>query len=197
MSWRIASTTTSSRLKASAEMGTPREPAPAKYFVALLSSSAELLIEVEADLTEVLGAIDERTEMAPWTESTFYEKEMGRGLLRRFCSFSTLKSPGDLAAVKLQTQQIEARYRDSRSGGRRVNLDPGYLDQFKVVLASTKNANQRIYLQSGIYAEATLFYHNGEFRGLPYTYRDYLWPETVKFLTMLRSAYLLQLRRLG
>jgi hypothetical protein len=177
-------------------MGTPREPAPAKYFVALLVSSAELLAKVENDLAEILGAIDARTEIAAWTESTFYEKEMGRGLLRRFCSFSALRSPGDLAEIKLQTQRIEERHRDSASGGRRVNLDPGYLDPFKVVLASTKNANQRVYLRSGIYAEATLFYHNGEFHGLPYTYRDYLWPATLKFLTELRGRHLAQLRNL-
>jgi len=36
-----------------------------------------------------------------------------------------------------------------------VNLDSGYLDLLNVVLASTKNANPRIHLNSGIYAEAT------------------------------------------
>src|SRR5262245_1294348 len=132
-------------------MGTPREPKPAKYFVALLSSSQELLITVEADLTSFLGEIDGRSDVLAWGASTFYQKEMGEGLLRRFLSFSNLRSPEDLAAIKLQTQRIEERYRDPVSSGRRVNLDPGYLDAFKVVLASTKNASQRIYLHSGIY----------------------------------------------
>jgi len=81
--------------------------------------------------------------------------------------------------------------------GRRVNLDPGYLDSFKVVLASTKNASQRIYLDGGIYGEATLMYHDGGFHGLPYTYPDYLWPETLDFLTRLRARYLEQLRQAG
>jgi len=175
-------------------MGTPREPTPAKYFVALLSPSSDWLTQVETDLTVVLGPIDARSAIVPWTVSSFYEKEMGGGLLRRFCSFSALRSPDDLAAIKLQTQRIEERYRDARSGGRRVNLDPGYLDALKLVLASTKNAQQRIYLRSGIYAEATLFYHNGAFHGLPYTYRDYLWPETLQFFTALRAAYLGQLK---
>lgn len=60
-----------------------------------------------------------------------------------------------LAATELPTQAIENKFRDPLSGGRRVNLDPGYIDLLKVVLASTKNANQRNYLNSGIYAEAT------------------------------------------
>lgn len=175
-------------------MGTPKEPKPAKIFVALLAADATLLAEVEEDLVAILGAIDDRSEIVPWTVSKFYQEEMGVGLLRRFVSFSPLVAPERLTAMKLQTQQIEDRYRQPVAGGRRVNLDPGYLDAFKVALASTKNASQRIYLGSGIYAEATLHYYNGGFHGLPYTYRDYLWPGTIAFLTRLRSTYLGQLK---
>ena len=178
-------------------MGTAREPKPAKYFVALLSSESDLLTRVESDLAPLLGEVDGRSEALLWTASNFYQKEMGAGLLRRFVSFSELRSPSDLAAVKLETQLIEKGYRTPASGGRRVNLDPGYLDAFKVVLASTKNAGQRIYLSSGIYAEATLLYHDAAFHGLEYTYRDYVWPDTLKFFADLRARYLGQLRRLG
>ena len=120
---------------------------------------------------------------------------MGPGLMRGFFSFASLRAPADLASVKLCTQAIEERYRNNDSGGRRVNLDPGYLDAFKVVLASTKNASQRIYLDDGIYGEATLMYYHGSFHGLPYTYPDYLWPETLLFFARLRALYLDQLRQ--
>ena len=177
-------------------MGIAREPKPAKYFVALLSSEPDLLTAVESDLSSILGKIDEHSEIVPWSASNFYEREMGAGLLRRFVSFSTLRSPEELAAIKLQTQGIENGYRIGDAGGRRVNLDPGYLDAYKVVLASTKNAGQRIFLRAGIYAEVTLLYHNAAFHGLEYTYRDYLWPETLVFFTQLRSNYIAQLKRL-
>ena len=143
-----------------------------------------------------MGAVENRGEILSWTVSEFYQNEMGPGLWRRFLSFAPPAAPGELAAIKLRTQGIEDKYR-SRLGdppGRCVNIDPGYLDAFKVVLASTKNASQRIYLHSGIYAEATLHYHDGGFRGLPYTYPDYLWPETLAFMTRLRAVYLEQLR---
>jgi len=178
-------------------MGTSREPKPAKYFVALLSSSPDLLTAVETELTAILGEVDGRSEVVPWTASKFYEKEMGAGLLRRFVSFLPLASPGNLAAAKIQTQRIEEQYRERGLSGRRVNLDPGYLDVYKVVLGSTKNACQRIYLHSGIYGEATLLYYDGGFHGLDYTYQDYLWLETLVFFTTLREAYLAQLRKLG
>src|SRR5919108_5982664 len=170
-------------------MGTPREPQPAKYFVALLSSHIELLARIEADLIAIFGAIDQRSEIFPWHCSRFYEEEMGPGLLRRFVSFRPLASPERLVDVKLATQQLEEKYRSQTAQGlgRRVNLDPGYLEAGKVVLASTKNASQRIYLRSGVFAEATLLYYDRGFHGCSYTYQDYLWPETLSFLSSLRS----------
>lgn len=178
-------------------MGIAREPKPAKYFVALLSPHNDLLTAAEGDLSAILGEIDGRSETVSWTVSNFYEKEMGPGLLRRFVSFVQLRSPADLASIKMRTQRFEDGYRMGNLGGRRVNLDPGYLDAYKVVLASTKNAGQRIYLGSGIYAEATLLYQGGAFHGLEYTYRDYLWLETLTFFTQARTHYLTQLRQVA
>lgn len=159
----------------------------------MLSSDADLLAATRADLSPILGDSDAISEIVPWTASNFYQTEMGPGLLRCFVSFSTLRSPEDLAAIKLETQRLEDVHRGP-GGGRRVNLDPGYLDAYKVVLASTKNAGQRIFLRAGIYGEATLLYHDGSFHGLEYTYRDYLWPPTLAFFAKLRTDYLAQLR---
>jgi len=178
-------------------MALAREPKPAKYCVGLLSSDNDLLSVAETDLSSILGEVDGRSETVPWTVSTFYEKEMGAGLRRRFLAFANLRAPDELAAVKVQTNLIEDNYRIGAAGQRRVNVDPGYLDAYKVVLASTKNAGQRIYLGSGIYGETTLVYHDGAFHGLAHTYQDYLWPETLAFLAHLRSVYLAQLRQHG
>jgi hypothetical protein len=180
-------------------MGIPRDPKPAKYFVGLLSSEVELLDSVEIDLIAIFGAIDTRSEILPWNLSRFYENQMGVGLFRRFVSFFRLDSPGNLADVKRQAQEVEGRYRSggTQHTGRRVNIDPGYLETGKVVLASTKNAAQRIYLRSGIYGETTLHYYDGAFHACPHTYPDYLWVETLSFLTSVRSVYLDQLRKAG
>lgn len=180
-------------------MGSPGDPKPAKYFVGLLSSDIELLNVLETDLTAIFGAIDARSETLPWNLSRFYEEEMGAGLLRRFVSFAQLDSPGKLADIKLQTQLVEEKYRwtQGERKGRRVNIDPGYIEAGKLVLASTKNAKHRIYLNSGIYGETTLLYYDGSFQACPHTYPDYLWVETLVFLTSVRSIYLGQLRKAG
>lgn len=178
-------------------MGSREDSKPAKYFVGLLSSDIELLSSLEADLRAIFGPIDHRSETWPWNLSRFYEKEMGSGLLRRFVSFARLDSPGYLADMKLKTQLLEEKYRwtGAERKGRRINIDPGYLEAGKVVLASTKNAAHRIYLKSGIYGETTLLYYDGLFQACPHTYPDYLWAETLLFLTSLRSVYLDSLRK--
>jgi hypothetical protein len=178
-------------------MGTPGEPKPAKYFVALLAANPELLVAVEKELTAILGPIDHRSEALPWTVSRYYENEMGCGLWRRFLSFAPLISPERLVETKLATQGVEAIYRSDNppSFGRTVNCDPGYLEAGKVVLASTKNAGHRIYLGRGIYAETTLVYYDRGFHEGLHTYQDYLWPATLDFLSSVRSAYLRQLKQ--
>jgi Domain of unknown function (DUF4416) len=180
-------------------MGTPKEPKPVKYFAALLTAELELLTAAEPDLCAFLGEIDDRSGILPWNVSRFYEAEMGAGLLRRFLSFDPLLSPETLADIKLAAQNVEARYLRERGQGaaRRINVDPGYVEAGKVVLASTKNASHRIYLRAGIFAEASLLYFDGAFHDCAYTYPDYRWPEAVQFFIACRTRYLAQLRQLA
>ena len=168
------------------------EPRPVSYFAGLLAGNAELFATVERDLSVVLGPPTARSAVLPWNISNYYRAEMGTGLLRRFVLFEPLSSPGNLASIKLRTREIESKYRHTPGEGlgRRVNIDPGYIDEAKVVLASTKGAGHRIYLDSGIYAEATLYYVSGRFQPCHYTYADFLWPETLAFLTAARRRYL-------
>lgn len=177
-------------------MGSPKEPKPVKLFVALLSQSAELFPAIEGEFSALFGPIDSSSQTLPWSVTPFYEREMGRGLLRRFVSFAPLISPDSLSEIKLQSQEVEASHQwvEGEKRGRKVNIDPGYLDAGKVVLASTKGAAHRIYLRSGIYGEITLLYSNGSFQPFAYTYLDYLWPDTMAFLAASRSRYLEQLK---
>ena len=61
----------------------------------------------------------------------------------------------------------------SMEGIRKINIDPGYMTLAKVVLASRKNYSHRIYLGRGVFAEVELFYKDGIFNAMPYTYPDY------------------------
>ncbi|HEY3306499.1 MAG TPA: DUF4416 family protein [Candidatus Binatia bacterium] len=178
-------------------MGTPQEPQPVKLFIALLAAHDDLIPPVESDLSALFGPIDSASAIFPWSVTDYYQSEMGRALRRRFISFERLISPEALAEIKHKTHKVEDSYRRAEGTGRRrrVNIDPGYVDAGKVVLASTKGAGHRMYLQAGIYGETTLLFYEGSFHPFPYTYQDYLWPETIKFLADLRHRYLGQVKR--
>ncbi len=73
--------------------------------------------------------------------------------------------------------------------GRRINLDPGYMDSAKVVLVSTKDFSHRIYLGKGIYGEVTLIYSGKGYQILPYTYPDFRTQEYFETFKKARELY--------
>jgi hypothetical protein len=177
-------------------MGVPRTPEPVKYFCGILASDSVVWTWVVSRLTERLGPIDAETEWMPFIYTTYYDAEMGRPIERKFVSFEPLQDPGELAAVKRWTNDLEAEVRRTHSSGRRViNLDPGWLNLHQVVLASTKPAGHRIYIGAGIYAELTLWFRDGRWTALPWTYPDYRESAAVAFFAELRDRYRRQRHR--
>jgi hypothetical protein len=101
----------------------------------------------------------------------YYEDEMGPGLSRVIVSFERLGEATDLIEVKLATGRLEEKL--SGESGRTVNIDPGYIDYFKAVLASFKDGPQKIYLGSGVYADPVLMFEDREWRTLPWSFPDF------------------------
>ena len=77
---------------------------------------------------------------------------------------------------------------------RPVNLDPGYIEHAKVILASTKNFYHRMYLARGIFGEVTMHFRDGAYEFFPWTYPDYKSAEYQRFFLELRDIYRQQLR---
>lgn len=171
----------------------PRRPrvSPVKLFVGLLGGDADLLRRTQQLLGRTYGAIDRVSEPRPFDATDYYAAEMGSDLLRVFVTFEPLISPETLADLKRDTIELERRVAEEAlaSVPRPVNIDPGYLDLTKVVLASTKDASHRIYLGGGIYAESTLRYVSGVWQPWPWTYPDYAEPAGLEWFAAVRSAY--------
>ncbi len=110
-----------------------------------------------------------------FVETDYYAATMGTGLQKQFVAFERLMDPGLLPSLKHQTNTWEVEY--ARSAGhveaRPLNLDPGYITNAKLVLASTKDHAHRIYLEQGIYAEVTLHYRHRRWQPREWTYPDY------------------------
>lgn len=155
-------------------MGQLQQAFPVKLLVGVLLSEMSPCGPVEERLSQSFGCIDYRSDTLDFSYTTYYQSEMGSNLRRVFYSFQQLIDPGALASIKLQTNRIETEFSSNRDGPKRpVNLDPGYMETGKLILASTKNHCHRIYLSEGIYAELTLLYRKGHFLPLEWTYPDY------------------------
>ena len=122
-------------------------------------------------------------------ETTYYEKSMGPELLKMFLASETLIDPGELPERKLTANQWEEEYRDAHSHAepRPLNIDPGYITEAKLVLASTKDRDHRIYLSQGIFAEVTLHFARGGWQTRPWTYPDYQRADYHAFFTRCRE----------
>ncbi len=175
-------------------MGAIALPPSVKLFCGLLLSAGVPRQEAEAALTPHYGAVILRSPCVPFEQTTYYESEMGAGLQRCYVAFEPLVDMAMLAAIKHTTNRLEAAFADT-TGQRRVNIDPGYLDLAKVVLASTKDHAHRLYIGDGIFAEITLRYWQKRFQFWEWTYPDYRLPVALDFFHQLRVLYRTQLRQ--
>ena len=146
-----------------------------KLIVAILAApNPELnsdLAEVLHLLSEVFGSIDFVGSKHPFDCTNYYESEMGCNLTRTIASF-TGPHPADLLPdAKLACIELEKGLAINSS--RTVNLDVGYLDHHKVILASTKEAGHKIYLRDGIYADMVARYANKQFEALAWSFPDF------------------------
>jgi hypothetical protein len=153
-------------------VGRPIEAPPVKFIAAILSHErADLVQGPLPALERLLGEIDFRGEPHPFTMTDYYEDEMGSDLVRTIVSFESLQSPAELVRVKRATAELERSF--EREGGRAFNIDPGYLDFFKLVLASFKEGPQKIYLGGGVWADPVMTYQDGAFHDLPWSFPDF------------------------
>ncbi|MBM3792393.1 MAG: DUF4416 family protein [Acidobacteria bacterium] len=177
-------------------MGQIRRPEPVKFFAGVILAEPGLGAVVEERLAAEFGPVDARSPLYPFDLTAYYEPEMGAPLQRLFLSFADLRAPGELAGLKLRTNAIETLLSRIRGrSGRPANIDPGYLELSKVVLASTKNFYHRIFLAEGIYGEVTMHFRDGAWQALPWTFPDFRSGRYGDFFLRLRQCYHDQLRR--
>ena len=150
-------------------------------------------------MEEEFGPVILESPSYPFTHTTYYEAEMGTGLEKFFWAFGGFFPRESLVEAKIFTNALEERLADKRGGTlkRRVNLDPGYVTEAQLVLATTKGYSHRIYLRDGIYAEVTLVYYKGGFKPLDWTYPDYRMPMVLQFMEEVRRGLLLEKRKHG
>ncbi|GHT31519.1 GTP-binding protein [Planctomycetales bacterium] len=157
-------------------MGEIKQPQPVLLFTAVFSSEPDAFVWAKERAESKFGRIALESRMFQFNEFTdYYASAMGDILPKQLWAFEQLFDPAELPSIKRQTNDWEEEYK--RSSGspleRPLNLDPGYLDLGKFILASTKDHAHRIYLSDGIFAETTLLYTRKQWKALPWSYPDY------------------------
>jgi hypothetical protein len=170
-------------------MGDIHDPLPVQLLVAASSRYEEALVWGLRECESEYGPPAAVSPAFDFTETNYYDAEMGVGLKKQFWVFEQLVDPGRLPAIKRQTNFLEAEYAGLKihPEPRPLNLDPGYITLAKLVLASTKDHAHRIYLADGIYAEVTLSYRKGGWQPLEWTYPDYRRDDFQAFFTRCRD----------
>jgi len=172
-------------------MGTVLKPHPVKLISGIITSKPLLFNEIEKSLTKYFGPIDYRSRILDFNCTDYYKQEMGNDLKRRFFSFKKLIDPGKLSEIKLKTNKIELLFaKGSKSLKRSVNIDPGYVNDAKLVLASTKDYNHRLYVLKGIYQEITLTFQSSSFKPFEWTYPDYRTNDYIGIFNHIRELYM-------
>jgi hypothetical protein len=173
-------------------------PLPVKLFFGALTSIPDIIHLVEERLSGLFGPIDARSELFPFDMTSYYDETMGRPLYRCFISFSNLIEPSMISDIKKASNSLEFAFASEWTSVKRpVNLDPGYVEQSKIVLASAKNFYHRILVSGGIYAEVTLHFEAGEWRTFPWTFPDFKSGRYNDYFSSLRDAYRRQLSESG
>lgn len=176
-------------------MGNILKPLPTKLILGMLAAREEDFLRAEDLFCREYGPVDFSSSAIPFVWTEYYRGEMGGNLLRKFVSFEQLIDPSLLSGIKHFSNSLERRLA-GEDGRRAVNLDPGYLTEGKIVLASTKNHQHRVYLSEGIFAEVTLRFVRGRYQPWEWTYPDYRSEEYAAIFREIRNLYRQQLERL-
>lgn len=146
-------------------------PPIVKLFVLALVQPTVEISFVKEMLSEVFGSIDYVSEPLLFDCTDYYESEMGPNLARSIISFTGPHHADILVGAKRACIELEKGC--AVEGRRTINLDSGYLDPHKIVLASTKGAGQKIYIDEGIYADLIARYARGSYEVLPWGFPDF------------------------
>ena len=161
-----------------------------KRITGILFPTEELLQWSINQLSDLWGVPEIVSAPVPFDKTNYYH-DIAPELFRVFACFPGLVDAGGLADWKHEAINIEAL---SRQPVRSVNIDPGYIDGARLILASTKDHAHRIYLRDGIYGEVTMRYRFKKWQSFDYTFPDFASGVYDEFLSQVRKLWLNEIK---
>ncbi len=177
-------------------MWTLKKPDKVKLIVGILACDEKAANAASDMIKDKLGRSDIESETWPFRHTEYYAKETGKEIVKKYIAIEKLIMPEKIAEIKLKTNKMEQKLAAKLGPNlsRPVNLDPGYIEPSKLVLASTKNFSHRIYIGKKIWAEVTLIFSKGQWKEFEYTFPDHKEDRYHGFFSRVREKLVQQLR---
>lgn len=165
---------------------------PVIRFCAVISRDSKTRRLAIDRLVDRWGRLIHRSEPLSFQAGGYYAASMGDDLRKELIAFRDPCDGAELADWKHWTNEVEVEFSRDFSGDddslpRPLNLDPGYITQAKLVLATTKDRDHRVYLRDGIFGEITLTYTAKKWIHHRWTYPDYRTEDVAVFATACRN----------
>lgn len=144
-------------------------PTESKAVVFLLTADETLVPSVIAAFEKMLGPVEMQGNWHPF-ESHYYDNELGSNPKRCLIGFKNIFEPHRLPKLKNLSRKLEKKMK------RKINIDPGIVDLFKVVLVSGKGGGQKVALTKNCYAYTLLRYEKEKWLPFDWTYPDFKAP---------------------
>lgn len=162
---------------------------PVKLITGVLYPDEDRWRWVEEKTASLWGEPDVISPEFPFNLTNYYD-DISPRLFRRFLAFPGLRDGGLLPEWKRSACRLERESRIPRA----VNIDPGYVDGARLVLASTKDHAHRVYVGGGIHGEVTLRYRFKKWEPFDYTFPDFASGAYDGFLTAARERWLIEMQ---
>ena len=144
---------------------------PGKLFFAIMFKEEGTLNKTIMDLKKKIGSIISKSPEYNFNFTDYYEKEFGNNLKKTIVFFNKKINNEELKNLKLKIKDIETKF--SINNKRTINIDPGYVNDKEVVLASFKNRDFKEDIGEGVYAHKVLEFNNGQIKDFFHTFPDF------------------------
>jgi hypothetical protein len=151
---------------------------------ALMYKDKAVLEKTINKLKDDFGGILKKSPEYDFNFTNYYEKESGTNLKKIIIVFNKKISKDDLVEIKNKITEIEKGF--SVYGKRTVNIDPGYVNDKEVVLATFKKKDFKEELGNGVYAHKVLEFADGKVKEFWNTFPDYKEKRIKDFLMGIR-----------
>ena len=173
-------------------MGKIIEQPPVKLICGFMWNAAVDIRPAIQIIQQNWGRFDAKTPEFDFSHTQYYLDEFGDHLKKQYVSFERMVSIDDIPDIKILSNEIEERF--IHNGSRSVNIDPGYVADAKILMATTKNLAHRTYIGKNIFADLQLIFRRQTYEPTPWTFADMREPRMIEFFNGVREKYIEQLQ---